>query len=68
MKKDSMVTIRFKKEDKELLQKVAARSPQGDLSTWLVALINQELLRLVEFDDVIRELVNERLNKLGVIR
>jgi len=68
MPKKSMVTIRFEKEDKELLQKVAARSPQGDLSTWLVSLINQELERLVEFDDVVRDLVTERLNQIGVIR
>lgn len=63
MSKDSMVTIRFEKEDKEMLQKIAERSPQQDLNKWLVALINQELERLVVFDDVVRDIVNERLIK-----
>jgi uncharacterized protein (DUF1778 family) len=57
--KSAQVQIRVTMEEKELIRLMAKRSPQGDVSTWLMHLIKQEYDRVIEFDQEVKNFRKE---------
>lgn len=57
--KTSQLQIRISAEEKELIRLMAARSPQGDVTTWLMDLIKAEYKRVIEFDQEVKNFGKE---------
>lgn len=46
--KSTSIQLRVTEAEKEVIQEMARKSPQGDVSTWLMALVANEYKRLEE--------------------
>lgn len=57
--KTSQLQIRITAEEKELIRLMAERSPQGDVTTWIMHLIKQEYDRVIEFDQEVKNFRKE---------
>ena len=44
--KSTSIQLRVTEEEKELIREMARKSPQGDVSTWIMALVADEYKRL----------------------
>lgn len=57
--KTATIQIRVTEDEKAVLELMAKRSPQGDVSTLLRHLIKQEYDRVIEFDQEVKNFRKE---------
>ena len=58
-KRDQSIQLRMSSNEKNVLELMASRSPQGDVSSFLRHLIQQEYKRVLAFDEEIQQFVQK---------
>lgn len=51
--KSTTIQMRVTEDEKELIRLMASRSPQQDITPWLMSLVAEEYKRIKEFDSII---------------